>query len=181
MLEPYDDDIAVRMEHVRPTAPTYDLRTIAATATPTTVWTSDDGDVRVDAVAVHHEPVRDAVAYRVTTPDGVVVVSGDTRVCDEVLELSRGADVVVHEACRSRAMAESIAGTPFERIFDYHADTVALGALARDAGIGHLVLTHLIPSPPDAVAVAAFADDVRAGGYDGELTVGDDLTTVTIG
>ena len=40
--------------------------------------------VRVLAVAVHHEPVPDAVAYRVETPDGVVVVSGDTRVCDEV-------------------------------------------------------------------------------------------------
>ena len=29
--------------------------------------------VVVEAVGVHHEPVREAVAYRITTPAGVVV------------------------------------------------------------------------------------------------------------
>lgn len=180
MLEPYEDDIAIRMEHVQPTPPSYDLQPISATLAPTAVWESDDGSVRVEAVAVHHEPVENAVAFRVTTPDGVVVISGDTRVCDEVRDLSRGADVLVHEACRTSSMAKSIAGTPFERIFDYHADTVALGALARDAGVRHLVLTHLIPSPTDDAGAEAFASDVRAGGYEGPLTVGDDLTTVVV-
>src|SRR6185312_15596326 len=110
--------------------------------TPEPVWTSDDGSVRVLAVGVHHEPVPEAVAYRITTPAGVVVISGDTRVCAEVLELATGAHVVVHEACRVSALAPLTAGTPFERIFDYHADTVALGELAAAAGVGHLVLTH---------------------------------------
>ena len=45
--------------------------------------------VAVEAVLVHHEPVEEAVAYRVTTPDGVVVISGDTRVCAEVEHLAR--------------------------------------------------------------------------------------------
>ena len=57
--------------------------------------------MRVLAVGVHHEPVPEAVAYRVETPDGVVVVSGDTRVCAEVEQLATGADVLVHEACRT--------------------------------------------------------------------------------
>lgn len=109
------------------------------------------------------------------------MISGDTRVCDEVRELATDAEVLVHEACRSRAMAPLIAGTPFERIFDHHADTVALGALASSAGVDHLVLTHLIPPPNSGDEAAAFADDVRAGGYAGTLTVGDDLTTVTLG
>ena len=74
-------------------------------ATPAEVWTSEDGTVRVRVVGVHHEPVREAVAYRVETPDGVVVVSGDTRVCDEVEDLAAGADVLVHEACRTSALA----------------------------------------------------------------------------
>lgn len=39
----------------------------------------------VEAVRVHHEPVHEAVAHRITTPAGVMVVSGDTRVCDEVV------------------------------------------------------------------------------------------------
>ncbi len=180
MLDAYDDDVALRIEHVQPEPPTFDLRTFDAPTEPTPVWKSDDGAVTVDAVAVHHEPVTGAVAYRVTTPTGVVVVSGDTRVCREVEQLSANADVLVHEACRTTAMRDAIAGTSFETIFSYHADTVPLGALAERAGVPHLVLTHLIPPPANAAEAEAFATDVREGGYTGRVTVGEDLTTVSI-
>lgn len=180
MLAPYVDDIALRVEHVQPAPPSLDIRPFAVPATPTEVWRDETGSVVVDAVGVHHEPVHDAVAFRITTPAGVVVISGDTRVCDEVGDLAAGADVLVHEACRLTAMKPLIEGTPFEQIFDYHADTVALGGLAEAAGVGHLVLTHLIPPPPDDAAVDAFADDVREGGYSGRLTVGHDLFTIEI-
>jgi ribonuclease Z len=180
MLDAYADDIAVRMAHVQPNPPGVDVVAFATPTEPTTVWRTHDGTITVEAVAVHHEPVEDAVAYRVTTPAGVVVVSGDTRVCGEVEALSTGADVLVHEACRTAAMQASIAGTPFERIFDYHADTVALGGLAARAGVGHLVLTHLIPAPTTSAHEAAFEHDVRAGGYDGPLTVGHDLLTIEL-
>ena len=149
MLDAYDDDIAFRMAEVLPGPPTIDLRPFAATTEPTIVWKSEDGDVSVEAVSVRHEPVTDAVAYRVTTPTGVVVISGDTRVCREVEQLSAGVDLLVHEACRTTAMADVIAGTEFEEIFSYHADTVPLGAMAERASVPHLVLTHLIPPPPD--------------------------------
>jgi ribonuclease Z len=181
MLDPYAADIALRIAHVQERPPELDIRGFAASAEPVEVWHSDDGTVTVDAVGVHHEPVQGAVAYRVTTPAGVVVISGDTRVCDEVRDLAAGADVLVHEACRVSAMAPLTAGTPFEQIFDYHADTVALGAMVASIDIGHLVLTHLVPVPTDAVSEQAFIDDVRKGGYAGPLTVGIDLFTVEVG
>ncbi len=179
MLEPFDDDIALRTAHVGAAAPELELSTFAPTPTPTVVWTGGDGSVAVRSVAVHHEPV-DAVAYRIDTPDGAVVVSGDTRVCDEVADLCAGADVLVHEACRTTALAEVVAGTVFETIFSYHADTVALGAMAERAGVPHLVLTHLIPQPTGAADAEAFGEDVRRGGFTGTVTVGEDLTTVTL-
>lgn len=190
MLEPYAADIAVRMRHVQPDPPSVEVRAFAVPASPVVVLrvpipgtdgVAGGGEVVVEAVGVHHEPVDDAVAYRVTTPSATVVISGDTRVCDEVRHLARGADVLVHEACRTTAMRPVIAGTAFESIFDYHADTVALGAMVRDAGVGHLVLTHLIPPPANDDDVRAFADDVRSGGYDGLLTVGEDLLSVSVG
>ncbi len=133
----------------------------------------------LSAVFLTHVP--DAVAYRVETPDGAVVISGDTRVCDEVEQLSRGANVLVHEACRTTALSGFIAGTPLETIFSYHADTVPLGAMAARAGVPHVMLTHLIPplgGPEDA---AAFEQDLRDGGYEGAITVGTDLATATFG
>ncbi len=181
MLDAYDDDIAVRRDHVGTGPVDLDRRTFPVSPEPIEVWASDDGRVRVRAVAVHHEPVDGAVAFRVDTPDGAVVISGDTRVCGEVEALSAGADVVVHEACRTSAMAEQVAGTPLETIFDYHADTVALGEMAARAAIPHLVLTHLIPPAPTPEARARFEADVRSGGYQGRLTVGHDLTTVVLG
>ncbi|MBK5289027.1 MAG: MBL fold metallo-hydrolase [Acidimicrobiia bacterium] len=181
MLEAYDDDVALRIAHVQPEPPSVDLRTFDAPPEPARVWESDDAAVTVDAVAVHHEPVTGAVAYRVTTPSGVVVISGDTRVCDEVEQLSVGADLLVHEACRTTAMRGAIAGTSFETIFSYHADTVPLGALAQRAAVPHLLLSHLIPPPSGDAEADAFAADVRDGGYTGRVTVGEDLTTVSIG
>jgi ribonuclease Z len=180
VLDPYVADIAVRVEHVQERPPAVDVRSFPLPPCPVEVWHSDDGAVTVEAVGVHHEPVREAVGYRIRTPDGVVVVSGDTRVCAEVAELAASADVLVHEACRTAAMRSLIEGTPFEQIFDYHADTVELGRLAEGAGVRHLVLTHLIPAPTDPAGEQAFVDDVREGGYNGHLTVGHDLFTVEL-
>ena len=181
MLEPYDEDIALRIEHVGGEPISIDTRPFAVPVEPCSVWTNDDGTIRVLAVAVHHEPVPEAVAYRIETPDGVVVVSGDTRVCEEVESLARGADVLVHEACRTTALSPYIAGTTLETIFSYHADTVPLGAMAARAGVPHVVLTHLIPPIDKPGDADSFADDLRAGGYEGTITVGTDLTSVTLG
>lgn len=181
VFEPYSTDIAVRMVHVQPVGPEIDVRAFPLPAVPTEVWRSTDGAVRVESVLVHHEPVEEAVAFRVTTPDGVVVISGDTRVCAEVEDLARGCDVLVHEACRTTPLRDAVAGSIFERIFEYHADSVALGGLAARAEVGHLLLTHLIPPPRDDAASAAFEGDVRAGGYSGPVTVGEDLVTVALG
>jgi len=180
MFEPFVDDIHVRMEHVDVEAPKIEVVSFDAPSSPTPVWKSNDGNVVVSAIGVRHEPVRDAVAYRVDTPDGAVVISGDTRACREVFELARGAEIVVHEACRRTAMAESIKGTAFETIFDYHADTVEIGKLAAEYEVPHLVLTHLIPGPQSEKDESRFEADVRAGGFAGKLTVGRDLMEFTL-
>lgn len=175
MFEPFDEDIAVRREHTDAPTPEIDLRVFAAGYEPRVVWSEDSESVTVTAIAVHHEPVPDAVAYRVDTPVGAVVISGDTRVCAEVEALARGAHILVHEACRTTAMTEAITGTVFENIFSYHADTVPLGTMAERSAIPHLVLTHLIPAPNNEAEESAFESDIRQGGYTGRVTVGRDL------
>ena len=77
-------------------------------------------------------------------------------------------------------MRDLVEGTVIETIFSYHADTVPLGALAERAGVPHVVLTHLIPPPNTEMEVAGFESDLREGGYQGEVTVGEDLTTIVV-
>ncbi len=180
MLEPYEDDLALRAAHTGAREIEVTLCAFDLPRRPEVVWTSDDGLVRVLAIAVHHEPVPEAVAYRIETPDATVVVSGDTRVCSEVEQLAVGADVLVHEACRTSALQPLIDGTVFERIFSYHADTVELGAMAARSEVPHVLLTHLIPPPEGPGDADAFVQDLRAGGYAGLVTVGDDLTTLVL-
>lgn len=181
MMDAFDDDIHIRKEHTDNVDFRTDITSFAPSTQPTEVWRSADGEVFVEAVAVQNEPVMDAVAYRVTTPDGSVVISGDTRVCKEVFELARTADVLVHEVCRTQALAESIKGTPFEQIFDYHSDSIVLGEFTQRFNINHVLLTHLIPSPRSEEDAAKFESDLRKGGYTGVVTVGKDLTTIAIG
>jgi ribonuclease Z len=180
MLEPFDEDIHLRREHTGSREVVLDAREFPASFTPSEVWASEDRSVVVEAVAVHHEPVPDAVAYRVTTPDGSVVISGDTRVCQEVEDFSRNANVLVHEAFRRAPLAHVIEHFPrINSILDYHADSTAVGGLAQRAKVHTLILTHLGPPPQDEAAEQGFSDDVRTGGYTGHVLVGRDLMSVT--
>lgn len=174
VLDQWSDDIAVRIEHAdHDGPPAVEVVEFDAADVPQEVWRA--GDVVVSAVSVHHEPVLPAVAYRIDAPSGSVVVSGDTAVCDEVERLAAGADVLVHEV-RLRSFAEAVVGTHYEPIAAYHADAVDLGACAQRAGVGRLALTHFIPPPVDGYE--PFLDEVRSGGFTGELVAGDDLTTI---
>ena len=183
MMDPWVDDLDVRTSHIgRDDRPDPDVRGFDVLDESVVVWDDATTGVRVTARAVHHEPVTPAVAYRVDTPDGAVVISGDTIVCDEIAELAAGADVLVHEAFRRDALRPFFDARPhLAHIASYHADTVELGAQAERIGIPRLVLTHLIPAPaPGFVTEQDFADDVRRGGYTGEVIVASDLTTLTV-
>jgi len=181
MLDAWDHDLEVRRLHTgRTDDPALDINSFAYPpfpGGPTEVFAK--GGVTVRAGQVRHEPVHAAVGFRVETPDGVVAITGDTLVCDEVATLAAGADIVVYEAMRFSAFD----GLPAWRTFvlDYHADTTLIGAQAAALDTPHLVLTHLIPPPTGEDDEQLFVDDVRAGGYTGDLTVARDLTTITIG
>ncbi len=185
MIHPWRHDLEVRAEHSgRSRTVEMELITFDPPESPTEVWRS--GDVVVSAGPVRHEPVMPAVGYRVSTPDGDVVISGDTRVCDEMAELADGADVLVYEAMLFDVIRQ---GPPFRHfILDYHADSNLIGAQAAELGIRTLVLTHLIPAPANsltpvlgsAVTEQDYVDQIRAGGYSGELLVANDLDRVML-
>ncbi|MGB5756017.1 MAG: MBL fold metallo-hydrolase [Acidimicrobiales bacterium] len=177
LLDVWADDLAVRQHHTgREQGPRIEVVPFPEPVDVAEVWRH--GDVVVKAGQVRHEPVRPAVGYRVETPDGVVAITGDTLVCDEVAELADGADVLVYEALRFSAVPPD---APNAFILDYHADTARIGEQAATLGTPTLVLTHLIPPPRDERDEQSFVDDVRGGGFEGELIVARDLTTVTLG
>jgi ribonuclease BN (tRNA processing enzyme) len=61
---------------------------------PSFVFTGSDWEVRA-APAEHVQPFLDSLAYRVETPTGSIVFTGDTQPCQSVIDLARGADALV--------------------------------------------------------------------------------------
>jgi len=76
----------------------------------------------------------DAYAMRVVCPSGTVVYSSDTAPCDAVTELARNADLFICES------ALGVAGMDHEP--RGHSNAREAAAMARDAHVRHLVLTH---------------------------------------
>lgn len=178
LLDGWENDIAVRASHAgRSSRPAIDLMSFEIPDVPTEVWRR--GDVVVSAGQVRHEPCPNSVGYRIDTPDGSVAITGDTRVCDEVATLAEGVDVLVYEAM----IFEFFERLPERRryVTDYHADTRLIGAQAAELGVSTLVLTHLIPAPSSNAEKQVFIDDIRNGGFEGQLVVADDLYTCSVG
>ncbi len=177
MFDIWDHDLEVRALHNgRTPHPKVDVLGFDVPEEPSEVWSK--GEVRVVAGQVRHEPVVGAVGYRIETPDGAVVISGDTAVCPEMAALARGADVLVYEAMRT----DEIRKRPphLHYIIDYHADTREIGKQAAELGVPVLMLTHLIPQPHSEAEKQRFADEVKEGGYGGQVIVCDDLASVTL-
>jgi ribonuclease Z len=177
MLDLWDDDLEVRALHnLREPTPKIDIRGFDVPDVPAEVWSN--GHVRVIVGQVRHEPIVGAVGYRIETPDGIVAISGDTVVCDEMAELARGADVVVYEALRMDVIAKRPPDKQY--IMAYHADTRLIGKQMAELEVPVLMLTHLIPAPQSDSDRQAYVDEVREGGYNGEIIVCDDLDTVLL-
>ncbi|GAA2774233.1 ribonuclease Z [Streptomyces rameus] len=94
----------------------------------------------------------------------------DTRLCEGVHALAEGCDLLVIE---STFLDEDIALATDHG----HLTAGQAGAVARDAGVRHLVLTHFSQRYSEP---AEFARQARAAGFEGELTVAHDLLRVPV-
>jgi ribonuclease Z len=96
----------------------------------------------------------ECVGYRVVHNDSTLVFSGDTRPSRAVVEYSRGADLLLHEAYGTKDESEWAHAVG-------HSSASDAGEVARAAGVDRLVLTHFrerrFADPGELVAEAASA------------------------
>lgn len=138
-----------------------------------------DERVKVTAALVAHPPVVPAFAYRFDCPDRSIVFSGDTRPSAALVELARGADVLVHEVMYLPALerliaSETQAARLRQHLLDSHTTTEQVGRLATQAGVKTLVLNHFVPGGDASLTDAVWREAV-APYFKGELVIGRDL------
>lgn len=115
------------------------------------------GPFTVTATEVHHPVV--CHALRVSAGDRTLVFSGDTAPCDGLVKAARGADVALFEA----SFREDDVNPPA-----LHMTAREAGAMAAQAGVGRLILTHMVAWHDNSGAVAE-----AAGAFDGDVVVAE--------
>ena len=105
------------------------------------------GGMTLDAVEVDHPP--STFGLRVTGPAGeTLAFSGDTAMCDELIDLAADADLFLCEASWTHA--------PSERPPHLHLSGIEAGEAATKANVKALALTHIAPwSDVDAIVAEA--------------------------
>lgn len=140
------------------------------------------GGVKVTAALVRHPPVVPAFAYRFDTPDRCIVISGDTAPSQNLIELAKGADVLVHEVIYAPAIDRLVAAEPQaprlrQHLLASHTPCAEVGRIAAAAGVKTLVLSHLVPGDDASISDAMWTEEVREH-FKGEIVVGRDLMVI---
>jgi ribonuclease BN (tRNA processing enzyme) len=126
-------------------------------------------------------------SYRFETPGRVVVFTGDTGPSDALVELARGADMLVTEVTSTDDIIEVFkrtgawqAKTPDEQagwirhMHEEHVTPEDVGKMAAKAGVKSVVLTHLGPTVDPEDDYKRYADGVKKV-YSGPVAIAKDL------
>ena len=137
------------------------------------------GGLTVTAARVEHPPLTDSFAYRFDWAGKSVVYSGDTRPCQALVDLARGADLLVQEAMYMPALdrliaSESNAPSLRAHLLASHTTAEQAGEIAAAAGVKRLLLSHFVPGGDASIPDTAWAQ-AASSRFGGEVIVGRDL------
>jgi ribonuclease BN (tRNA processing enzyme) len=141
-----------------------------------------DENVRVMCALVRHPLVEPAFAYRFDSADRSIVFSGDTARSENLVQLARGADVLVHEALFLPAVDRLVARVPNattlkRHLLASHTSAEDCGRVAAAAGVKKLVLSHFVP-PDDPLVTEQMWIDAARPYFSGEIVAGRDLMEI---
>lgn len=163
----YDSDIRRRIDGPQPQNET-GWRSVVHPLQAGVVYR--DSLVTISAIPVPHEEWPEAWGFRFETADRVIVVSGDTRWSDALIEACNGCDVLVHEVYSDSGFVRR---TPeWQRYHGIaHTGAADLGRLATRARPGLLLLYHQLHM---GTADSALVREVQAT-FNGRVVSGWDL------
>ncbi len=124
---------------------------------------SGETELSVGSFTLKSKPgkhVIDTFIYRAEAGGRSVCYSGDTDMCDALLEQASGADLFICESTFTSEVTSKMAG---------HLFAAEAGRAAREAGVGRLLLTHIWPTLSREKAVAEAREE-----FDGPVEMADE-------
>jgi len=89
-----------------------------------------DSNITVEAFPVHHGTWPNAWGFRFTTPDKIIVMSGDCRPSEKIVEYARDADILIHEVYFKKGY-----DTKNDVWKAYHADHLVINPLSQNTSM----------------------------------------------
>lgn len=168
LLAAYREDIDIRI-HGLEHGDTAAYRMVVHEVAPGEVYR--DSLVRVTAFPVQHGSWPHAFGYRFDAAGRSIVVSGDTRPTEAVVDACHGCDVLVHEVYSKKGFDRL---PPADRAYHsaFHTSAIELGDLAARARPKLLVLTHILFFGESADEILS---EVKSR-LDGRVVMGEDLS-----
>ncbi len=135
-----------------------------------------DGVITVEAFQVEHAGWEYAFAYKITTPDISIFLSGDTNYSESLAHAAQGVDVLFHEVYDENWMstAQSAVAQAYHRAV--HTQSYEVGEFANIANPGLLVLYHVLPGT--TATLGNTLAEVQSV-YSGQTVMGHDLDVLT--
>ena len=134
----------------------------------------DDGDLKITAFKVVHEPIEPALGFKFEYKGRSLVITGDTSYTKSVIDNSMNVDVLFHEAQAnhmlavmeksSRTRGADLLATVLDDITTYHTTLIEAAEIANKANVKKLVFYHLTPAPRNFLQEIMFirgVDEVR--------------------
>jgi ribonuclease BN (tRNA processing enzyme) len=139
----------------------------------------------VSALRVEHPPIHHCYALKFMTADWSVVFSADTAYFPPLAEFARGCDMLIHEALYWPSLEQQAVSLPnarrlFEHLHNSHTSPEDAGRIASAAGVGHLVLAHLVPDHSDPEVTDEVWTKAARTTWSGALTIAHDGLTFPI-
>ena len=138
----------------------------------------DNGGVKVTAFEVDHGHIKPAFGYRIDHAGRSVVLSGDTRVSENLIRHAQGVDLLVHEVFVASTLER--AGVPPARaknIIAYHLSPEQAGEVFTRTRPRLAVYSHIcLPTATEQDVVAPTRTT-----YAGPLELGEDLMVIDVG
>jgi ribonuclease Z len=171
----YDFDIHMRRD-VDEKLPAQGVVVVAKDIEQGVVYQS--GDVKVTAFTVDHSPIKPAFGYRVDYAGHSVVLSGDTRFSENLIQFAQGTDLLIHEVLDPEAYRASdrlYNAVQRQKVIDHHTTTGQAGTVFSRVKPKLAVYSHVVPF--DATDLVAHTRKT----YSGPLEVGEDMMSIEIG
>ena len=123
------------------------------------------------APAEHVQPYLDSLAYRLDSAEGSIVFTGDTQPCRSVVDLARGADMLLCMCWDDQERMQANGEAPGQ------CGTTGAAQMAQEAGVKRLVLVHIGPHLSTHGPMEKGIGDVRRL-FSGEIIFADELMSL---